>query len=176
MSSSSRSLGAGFCCRNAWAFITKPGVQKPHCVPLFAAMQCWTGSSPSRTLPIPSMVVTIIPSTAQSGRRHELVARCDGLPVTRSRCESITVHAPPAPLPAAHLRPDKTYAMKVVDQHDRRVGIVDDHFTAVEAKDELLRVLRRGSRHLPGRADLSGADPRLCPIFLMTLRVTCFST
>ena len=81
MSSISCCVAAGFCCRKACAFMTKPGVQNPHCVPLFAAMQCWTGSSPSRTLPMPSVVVTIMPATAQSGRRQALIARCTGSPL-----------------------------------------------------------------------------------------------
>jgi hypothetical protein len=66
---------------------------------LFAAMRYCTGSSFSRVLPMPSVVVIIAPSSEQSGRRQELMAvsatrRCAG-----SQRESMTVQAPQPPSP-----------------------------------------------------------------------------
>ena len=141
---------SGFCWRKAWAFITKPGVQKPHCVPLFAAMQCWTGSSPSWTLPIPSI-----------GRDHHAVDRAerpqagvDGAVhrVARRRV-ALREHdgaGAAAPLAAAHLGPGQADAVQVVRQQDRRVRVVDDDLLAVEPEDEAAGV-RCGARREPGR-------------------------
>src|SRR6476619_132616 len=80
-------------------FITNPGVQKPHCDPLFAAIAYCTGSSFSRVLPIPSVVVIIAPSSEQSGRRQELIAVSATRRSAGSQRESMTVHAPQPPSP-----------------------------------------------------------------------------
>ena len=47
--------------------------------------------------PVPSTVVTARPSRAQTGRRHELIARCSARAVAWSQRDRITVHAPHPP-------------------------------------------------------------------------------
>src|SRR5258708_9100048 len=86
-------------------FITNPGVQKPHCDPLFAAIAYCTGSSFSRVLPIPSVVVIMAPSSEQSGRRHELTAVSTTRRSFGSQRETITVQAPHPPSPPKSFLP-----------------------------------------------------------------------
>ena len=48
-----------------------PGVQKPHCEPLLLAMRSWAGWG-CLTLPMPSTVMTCLPSTEARGARQAL--------------------------------------------------------------------------------------------------------
>ena len=48
-----------------------PGVQKPHWLPLPLATRSWAGCG-FLTLPMPSMVMTCLPSTLARGARQAL--------------------------------------------------------------------------------------------------------
>ena len=51
--------------------ITMPGVQNPHWEPCIFAIRSWTGCGFEES-PIPSTVMTCLPSTLTSGARHAL--------------------------------------------------------------------------------------------------------
>ena len=90
--------------------ITQPGVQNPHCDPLSTAMRYCVGLSAVVTLPRPSTVVTAMPSTEHSGRRHELTATCSTAPSRSLHRASVTVQAPHPPCPQAFFVPVKPTA------------------------------------------------------------------
>jgi hypothetical protein len=76
----------------ACILVIHPGVQKPHCVPLFATRRfCSWERSSLWVDPMPSTVVTARPSFAHSGLKHELT---DTIP---SGFVRTTVQAPQPP-------------------------------------------------------------------------------
>ena len=77
--------------------MTWPGVQKPHCEPLHAAMRSCTGWKPASREPMPSAVVTAMPSQLSTGRRQPFTARWSHLPAAASQEVSVTVQAPHPP-------------------------------------------------------------------------------
>src|SRR5690242_7565123 len=68
-SSTSCSVGASVLRRRAYKLMTMPGVQKPHWLPFPFAIRSCAGCG-LLTLPIPSTVMTCLPSTLTSGARH----------------------------------------------------------------------------------------------------------
>jgi hypothetical protein len=61
--------------RNIQRAITIPGVQNPHWEPWSSAIRFWTGCNPFLILPIPSTVITCVPSTEISGAIHAFTDR-----------------------------------------------------------------------------------------------------
>ena len=72
---------------------------------------------------MPSVVVTIMPSSEQIGRRQALIARWTAAPVCRIAVRQHDRAGAAAPLAAPHLRARKADAVQVVRQHHRGVWI-----------------------------------------------------
>ena len=92
----SASVGLGFCANSAVAHIICPDWQYPHCGTFSEIQAACTGCSFSGE-PMPSIVVIFLPSAAEAGVRHDLVA-------TPSIC---TVQAPHRPIPQPNLVPGR---------------------------------------------------------------------
>src|ERR1700731_424313 len=81
------------------------------CMPIGAADReevkvcCKYCESGLRAAPVPSTVVTTSPPSAQTGRRHELIARCSGFFFSAFHHERITVQPPQPPWPHGFLGP-----------------------------------------------------------------------
>ena len=88
-------LGVAVSARKAAACMICPPWQNPHCGTLCSRQAFWAGCMPS--LSSPSMVVTFMPTAADTGNWQERTA----LP---SRC---TVQAPHRPMPQPYLEPVK---------------------------------------------------------------------
>mmetsp|Transcript_1497 Transcript_1497/g.4043 ORF Transcript_1497/g.4043 Transcript_1497/m.4043 type:complete len:234 (+) Transcript_1497:3216-3917(+) len=66
-------VGCGVLTSSPFICIANPGVHMPHWLALLSTIACCTGSRPAEVLPIPSIVVTCIPSSVATGRRQELI-------------------------------------------------------------------------------------------------------
>src|ERR1700687_2734906 len=89
------------------AAMKAPGTGAPGgATPKAAVSECWRKSGfGRRTAPVPSIVVTTSPPSAQTGRRHELMARCSAWFLDPFHLDRITVQEPQPPCPHAFLGP-----------------------------------------------------------------------
>merc|ERR1711939_210135 len=95
-SSISCSDGSSLLRRRAYKLMTIPGVQKPHWDPFpFAILSC--AGCGFLTFPMPSTVITCLPSTLTSGAKQALTDAWYIFFVVGLYCETTTVQAPQPP-------------------------------------------------------------------------------